>query len=233
MSVLPRPSLIEISSDAKRPSALPDHVYSVLKRRILSCTLLPDQRLVEKDLCTELGISRTPLREALNRLSHEELITFQPHAGYRVAAITLEGFRSLIELRGIVEPQAAARAAERATETEVANLRATAVIDSNPADDRSFVDYCRANARFHLNVVRCARNPMLENIVMSALDMYQRPTYMRIGRQMDPGNPSARHLAIAEAIARHDPAEAQAVMLQHIQGGGVRILAALQAAGYT
>jgi DNA-binding GntR family transcriptional regulator len=73
---------------------------------------------------------------------------------------------------------------------------------------------------------------MLENIVMSALDMYQRPTYMRIGRQMDPGNPSARHLAIAEAIARHDPAEAQAVMLQHIQGGGVRIVAALQAAGY-
>jgi DNA-binding GntR family transcriptional regulator len=232
MSVLPRPSLIEISPEAKRPSALPDHVYSVLKRRILSCVLLPEQRLVEKALCEELGISRTPLREALNRLSHEELVSFQPHAGYRVAAISLDGFRSLIELRSIVEPQAAARAAERATEEEVASLRATAVISSNPADDRSFVDYCRDNARFHLCVVRCARNSMLENIVMSALDMYQRPTYMRIGRQMDPGNPSAKHQAIAEAIARRDAAEAQALMLQHIQGGGVRILAALQAAGY-
>jgi DNA-binding GntR family transcriptional regulator len=49
---------------------------------------------------------------------------------------------------------------------------------------------------------------------------------------MDPGNPSAKHQAIAEAIARRDAAEAQALMLQHIQGGGVRILAALQAAGY-
>src|SRR5579884_2621059 len=104
MSISARPSLIEISPDARRPSALPDHVYAVLKQRILSCALLPNQRLVEKNLCEELGISRTPLREALNRLSHEELVSFQPHAGYRVAPITLEGFRNLIELRTIVEP---------------------------------------------------------------------------------------------------------------------------------
>jgi DNA-binding GntR family transcriptional regulator len=233
MSVLARPSLIEISSDAKRPSALPEHVYTVLKQRILSCALVPNQRLVEKILCEELGISRTPLREALNRLSHEELITFQHHAGYRVAAITLEGFRNLIELRSIVEPQAAALAARQANPEELANLRATAVIASSPEDDRGFVEYCRANARFHLSVVRCAHNPMLENIVMSALDMYQRPTYMRIGRQMDPGNPSAKHQAIVAAIARHDEKKAQAIMLQHIQGGGVRILAALAASGYT
>jgi DNA-binding GntR family transcriptional regulator len=225
--------LIEISPDAKRPSALPDHVYSVLKRRILSCALLPDQRLVEKALCEELGISRTPLREALNRLSHEELVVFQPHAGYRVAPITLEGFRNLIELRILVEPAAAALAAQRVTDEDLVLLRATAVIEFNPADDCSFVDYCRANARFHLSVVRCARNPMLENIVMSALDMHQRPTYLRIGRQMDPGNPSAKHQAIVEAIARRDSAEAEAVMMQHVQGGGVRILAALKAAGYT
>src|SRR5580692_9747042 len=101
MSVAARPSLIEISPEAKRPSALPDHVYAVLKQRILSCVLLPDQRLVEKALCDELGISRTPLREALNRLSHEELVSFQPHAGYRVAAITIEGFRNLVGLRSI------------------------------------------------------------------------------------------------------------------------------------
>ena len=232
MNAAIRPSLIEISPDAKRPAALPDHVYSVLKRRILSCALLPDQRLVEKKLCAELGISRTPLREALNRLSHEELVSFQPHAGYRVASITIEGFRNLIGLRSIVEPQAAALAAQRAGPGDVAKLRACATLPYDPGDDQSFVEYCRANALFHLCVVRAAGNPMLENIVMSALDMYQRPTYMRIGRQMDPANPSAKHHAIAEAIARQDAAAAQAIMHQHIQGGGERIIQALVEAGY-
>jgi len=233
MSVAIRPSLIEISPETKRPSALPDHVYAVLKQRILSCVLLPNQRLVEKNLCQELAISRTPLREALNRLSHEELVSFQPHAGYRVAPITLDGFRNLIELRGMIEPPAAAMAAQRATPEDIRNLRACATLNYDPADDRHYVEYCRANARFHLCVVRTARNAMLENIVMSALDMYQRPTYMRIGRQMDPGNPSAKHHAIVDAIERHDADAAHAAMNQHVHGGGERILEALKAAQFT
>jgi DNA-binding GntR family transcriptional regulator len=227
-----RPSLVEIAPHGARPSALPDHVYAVLKQRILSCALPPNERLVEKNLCAELHVSRTPLREALNRLSHEELVSFQPHAGYRVAPITLEGFRTLSELRAIVEPQAAALAAERATDADVADLRARATLPYDPNDERGFVDYCRANAHFHLAVVRCARNPRLENIVMSALDMYQRPTYLRIGRQLDPKNPSAKHHAIVDAIERHDAAGAREAMLRHIQGGGERILKALKAADY-
>jgi GntR family transcriptional regulator, rspAB operon transcriptional repressor len=177
-----------------------------------------------------LRVSRTPLREALNRLSHEELVSFQPHAGYRVASISLEGFRNLIELRSIVEPQSAALAAERATPAEIAALRAQATLQYDPNEESSFAQYCQANSRFHLLVVRCARNPMLENIVMSALDMYQRPTYLRIGRQMDPGNPSSKHHAIVDAIEQHDAEAARKIMYQHIQGGGERIMAALRAA---
>jgi GntR family transcriptional regulator, rspAB operon transcriptional repressor len=233
MSILTRPSLIEISPQSVRPSALPDHVYAVLKQQILSCVLKPDERLIEKRLCEELRVSRTPLREALNRLSHEELLSFQPHAGYRVASITINSFRNLIELRAIVEPQAAALAAQRATEEDIADLRACASLPYDPNDDRGFVDYCRANAKFHLRVVRTARNAALENIVMSALDLYQRPTYLKIGRQLDPKNPSAKHLAITEAIADHKVELARDIMLQHIIGGGERILSALSAAGYS
>jgi DNA-binding GntR family transcriptional regulator len=227
-----RPSLIEISPNATRPSALPDHVYAVLKQRILSCALPPGQRLVEKVLCEELKISRTPLREALNRLSHEDLVSFQPHAGYRVAAITAEGFRSLVELRCVVEPPASALAAVRVTGEEVAEMRTLATLPYDPNDDQGFVDYCRANARFHLSVVRAARNPLLESLVMSTLDMYQRPTYLRIGRQMDPSNPSAKHHAIVDAIEKRDATLASDLMEKHLRGGGARILEALVAAGY-
>ena len=96
MPQLVRPSLIEITPHTTRPSALPDHVYAVLKQRILSCALKPDERLVEKRLCDELRVSRTPLREALNRLSHEQLVAFQPHAGYRVATSSRAGLQAAI-----------------------------------------------------------------------------------------------------------------------------------------
>ena len=230
MSTAVRPSLIEIAPHTMRPTALPDHVYAVLKQKILSCALLPNERLIEKLLCAELRVSRTPLREALNRLSHEELVSFQPHAGYRVAGMTLAGFKNLIELRSIVEPQAAALAADRATPADISALRAQATLQHDPSEERSFAQYCQANSRFHLLVVRCARNPMLENIVMSALDMYQRPTYLRIGRQMDPGNPSSKHHAIVDAIEQHDADGARQAMYRHIRGGGERIMEALKAA---
>ena len=229
---LPRPSLVELGVQPVRPTALPDQIYATLKQQILSCRLAPGERLVEKNLCAALQVSRTPLREALNRLSHEELVVLQPNAGYRVSAITLDGFRNLTELRAIVEPQAAALAAERATPADVAELRALADLPHDTNDEQGFVDYCQANARFHLRVVRTARNPMLENIVMSALDMSQRPAYLRIGRQMDPTNPSAKHQAIVGAIARHDAGRTRELMEKHVRGSGDRILAALAAAGY-
>src|SRR4051812_34131872 len=107
-STAPRPSLVELGGQPIRPSALPDQIYAILKQKILSGALLPGQRLIENRLCDGLQVSRTPLREALNRLSHEDLVVLQPNAGYRVSAITLDGFRNLTELRAIVEPQAAA-----------------------------------------------------------------------------------------------------------------------------
>jgi DNA-binding GntR family transcriptional regulator len=228
----PRPSLVELGSQPTRPTALPDHIYAILKQKILSCALMPGQRLIEKRLCEGLNVSRTPLREALNRLSHEDLIVLQPNAGYRVSAITLDGFRNLTEFRAIVEPQGAALAATRATPEDITELRALAELPFDPNDDQGFVDYCRANARFHLRVVRTARNPMLENVVMSALDMSQRPAYLRIGRQLDPANPSAKHHLIVDAIEQRDVALASERMEKHVRGSGDRILEALKAAGY-
>ncbi len=229
---LVRPSLVELGSAEIRPTALPDHLYAVLKQKILSCVLLPGSRLVEKTLCDEFGVSRTPLREALNRLNHEELVVLQPNAGYRVAPITLAGFRSLIELRLIIEPPASALAAVRATPADLADLAACADLPYDPSHDQGFADYCRGNARFHLRIVRTARNPRLENLVMSALDLYQRPTYLRVGRQLDPANPSARHREIVAALAARDADQARHLMEQHIRRGGERILEAMAAAGY-
>jgi DNA-binding GntR family transcriptional regulator len=233
MTQMPRPSLVEIGPHTLRPMALPDHIYAVLKERILTCQLAPEERLVEKVICEQLRVSRTPLREALNRLGLEGLVSFQPHAGYRVSAITIEGFKNLTEFRAIVEPESAALAASRATPAEIAEMRRTATLEFDPRDDAGFVDYCRANALFHLSIVRAAHNTMLENAVMSALDMSQRPAYLRIGRQLDASVPSGKHHAIVDVIERHDATEARALMYKHVVGSGNRIIEALKAAKFS
>jgi DNA-binding GntR family transcriptional regulator len=232
MSNAARPSLIEIRPESIRPTALPDQVYALLKEGILTCRFGPEERLVELKLTETLKVSRTPIREALNRLAHDGLVTIHPNSGFRVAPITIAEFKNLTEFRAVVEPEGAALAAERATPAEVAEMRRLATLSFDPNDDRHFAEYCRANAAFHLAVARAAANPMLEHAIMSALDMSQRPAYLRIGRQLDAAIPTEKHHEIVNAIEQHNATSARDLMRRHVLGSGNRIIEALVAAGY-
>lgn len=208
--------------------ALPDRLYAILKARILTCELNPGERLVEKNLCDEFAISRTPLREAINRLINEKLVEIQAHRGYHVTPLRVDEFRMLNEFRRIVEPQVAALAASRASKETIETLRKYADLPSYTiGDEESFREYCRYNSLFHLHLVRATGNHLLEESVMDALDKYQRPAYLGIGRQLDSGNPSKEHHSIVDAIESHDAFKAQMVMHQHIYTGEDRISKAL------
>jgi DNA-binding GntR family transcriptional regulator len=224
-----KPSLVEITANRSPSPSLPERIYSQLKMRILNGTLPPSAHLLEKDLCDELSVSRTPLREALNRLGNEELVVFRPHYGYQVAPITSAGFLQLRDLRVIVETQVAVLACTRARPEQIEQLRDAAVMpDLIPGEDLSFVNFCQANARFHLLLVRMTGNTLLENIVMSALDQYQRPAYLGIGRVTDAHKASQCHLDIVQAVQTRDTLRAESAMSGHIMGGFDRIFRALQ-----
>jgi len=229
----PKPSLIELAEDLVQRTTLPNRVYGELKRRILSGLIAPGTPLRETALCAQLKVSRTPLREALNRLGNEDLVDFRPNHGYVVAPLSAAGFRRLQDLRVIMESKVAALAAIRATEEDLHALRAAADMPRVIAgEDRSFIEFCRANARFHLLVVRAAKNHMLENVVMSALDQYQRPAYLGIGRVEDHTKPSRCHHDLVDAVEARDPIKAEAAMCNHVIGGSERIIRALISAGY-
>ncbi len=226
------PSLVEITQSGFGSVALPDRLYAILKARILTCELNPGERLVEKNLCDEFAISRTPLREAINRLINEKLVEIQAHRGYHVTPLRVDEFRMLNEFRRIVEPQVAALAASRASKETIETLRKYADLPSYTiGDEESFREYCRYNSLFHLHLVRATGNHLLEESVMDALDKYQRPAYLGIGRQLDSGNPSKEHHSIVDAIESHDAFKAQMVMHQHIYTGEDRISKALASEG--
>ena len=225
-------SLIELDPSVSPPAALPDRIHDTLKHRILTCTMRPGARVVEKDLCGEMQVSRTPLREALNRLALEGLVTIAPYRGYAVAALTISGFRELCEVRRILESEAAVLAARRATDEDVARLAARSELRYRRDDRQTYEKYLRANSAFHLALVQCTRNTRLEAMVMAALDQHQRPLYMGLGMGVDGKASTAEHLEIVDALRRRSTTKIRKVMLDHISRGEDRIAKALEAAGY-
>lgn len=152
-----------------------------------------------------MKVSRTPMREAFNRLALEGLIVVSPYRGYAAAPVTVEQYTELCELRRTLEGGASARAAERASRDEIGELARQAETRYTPGVRETYVDFLRVNSHFHLALVRCTRNQQLESVVMAALDRHQRPLYLRLDIGIDQeasrsasskrsGRPVAEHL---------------------------------------
>jgi len=202
--------------------ALPDRIYAALKHRILTCRLLPGERLIEKDLCSEMNVSRTPLREALNRLGLEGLITLEPYKGYEVAPLGLEDIRNLSELRGIVESESAALAAQRATPDEIDALAGMVALRYRPGDRATYETYLRDNSAFHLALARCAHNDRLERVVASVIDQIQRPLYLSLDVGLDTNEATQEHELVVDAVRRRDSKSARKLMRDQVVEAGQR-----------
>jgi DNA-binding GntR family transcriptional regulator len=225
-------SLIELNPAFTQPAALTDRIHATLKHRILTCVMRPGERIIEKDLCKEMAVSRTPLREALNRLALEGLVTITPYRGYVTSPISVKQFRDLCEVRRIIESESAALAAERATPANVTALSRVAALNYTRGAEQTYEGYLRANSAFHLELVQSTGNSLLEALVMSSLDHHQRPLYLGLDVGMDAEAATAEHLQVVIAVASKDAALARQLMSRHITNAEDRIVSALTAAGY-
>lgn len=114
--------LLVVTAPAGSPASLKDQAVTLLRRAILEFRYSPGQRLVERDLMEDLGVSRTTIREALGELRSEGLVTLTPHRGASVAVPTAEEARDLYEVRFRLEPLIVERFVERATDSDVERL---------------------------------------------------------------------------------------------------------------
>jgi DNA-binding GntR family transcriptional regulator len=222
--------LIELEPNMLAQQGLPDRIYSALKHRILTCSLPPGRRLMENDLSREFGVSRTPLREALNRLALEQLVFLTPYRGYAVTPLLLDDIRKLSELRLILESESAALAAERAGKEEVKELKTLARLRYQPGDRATYEQYLRDNSAFHQALVRCTRNARLEAVVASVLDQIQRPLYLGLDTGLNAREATAEHYELVEAVAQRKSQRARKVMADQIKRAEMRILAAVSLA---
>jgi DNA-binding GntR family transcriptional regulator len=203
---------------------LADDVHDVLVDMLMNHTLAPGSRLNIEALAKTLGVSPTPVREALARVEAEGLIVKEPRRGYLVAPlISLDDLHSLIDFRLLIEPEAAAAAARRATPEQAARLqelaRSGGADDSNdPAVNRRGMVY---DARFHDAVAELAGNQWLREALVrlrSHLHMYRLYYHARQGAATN-----VEHEIIADAIASGDPELAATAMRDHLHTAIKRI----------
>ncbi|WP_367126038.1 GntR family transcriptional regulator [Streptomyces phytohabitans] len=195
-----------------------DIAYRQVRERILSGELEPGSVIRQRELALQVGVSTTPLREALRRLASEGLVTLDAHRDARVSPLRAEEARDLLEVRRSLDPLAAGLAAERRTRTDLAALRAAAD-GLVPLPTRPGVEELAAHRRFHAALYGASHNELLIETLDGLWDRADR--YRRLVLSTDRGGAAreekaAEHAELVERVAAGDAARAADLMRRHV-----------------
>ncbi|MBA2355469.1 MAG: GntR family transcriptional regulator [Acidobacteria bacterium] len=195
---------------------LVDRAYEEIRRRILDHEYAPSQQVLEQDLAAELGMSRTPVREALVRLAHEQLVQLVPRHGMRVVPLSLQDLRDVYEVITALELAAIERLIRmRPKAVTLTSLdRALDAMDAATARGRTDA-WVRADERFHSLLLGLCGNARLVALASSLSDQLHRARLatVRLRRSLEPSN--REHRAVVEAIHRGNLRDAQRHHTRH------------------
>ena len=210
-----RTPLVPIKLDSYKP--LRELVFEVLREAIISGQLAPGERLMEIQLAEELGVSRTPVREAIRKLELEELVLMVPRKGAYVASLSMKDVVEVFEIRGALEGLAAALAAERITEEELESLQRQLVKSAEMIGNADLQGMVEADTGFHQILYQASRNERLAQIINNLREQIQRfrqtslsyPGRMKIALE--------EHREIVDAVSARDPEMARKLAQDHIE----------------
>lgn len=199
-----------------------DRVYESLRRMAADFAFKPDQRINESALSKLLGASRTPLREALNRLVAEGFLTFQSNRGFFCRSLTPQYILDLYEARVGVECEALRHACTRASDTEIAALgEALRQMEPVYTSTTDMNEMLEMDEEFHVRLARLSQNSELVRMLRNINDRIRYIRLIDLQRMRDraedtPGDLSA-HRTILTALQARDAAAADAAMRGHIE----------------
>lgn len=190
--------------------------YAALRAEIMSGRLTPNERLVEQALVERYGLTRAAIRMALVRLEQDGVVVREAHRGARVRMVSESEAVEILEARAALEGLAARQAALRAADDDISQLRRLAeeMAALHEAGDLLAMSEC--NARLHRLIVALSGHhtvQKLTSMLNTQMVRFQYRTILGAGR---PGRSLAEHVAIVDAIARHDSEEAERAMREHL-----------------
>jgi len=190
--------------------------YDALKTAILNFGLMPGDPLIEAELARQLGISKTPVRNALARLENEGFVSKQPYKGYNVAAISQQTVIEIFAVRAALEGLAAREAVANLTPAE---LLQAATLLTDHAQAAAAGDAVRASAlnrQFHEFLLALAHNTWLTQILANLDEHLQRYRLLSAFQSGRLEKSVTEHAAILQALQAGDPAGAEAAARQHL-----------------
>lgn len=204
--------LVPVKLDSYKP--LREIVLEALREAIVSGVLEPGERLMEIQLAEEMGVSRTPVREAIRKLELEGFVVMIPRKGAYVAGVSHKDVKDVFEIRRALEVLAAGLAAEKATDEEIEQMERALHYDNEP---NSLEEIVQADTDFHALVYKASRNERLTQILSNLREQIQR---FRATSLAVPGRLKTaiqEHRELVDNIARHDVEGAQNIATLHIE----------------
>jgi DNA-binding GntR family transcriptional regulator len=195
--------------------SLAEQAYVALRDRIVSLVLPPGAPLNEDALMVELGVGRTPIREAIKRLALEDLVTIYPRRGTFVSEIEITDLAQISEVRLLLEGHAAHRAAQNATAAD--RETAGALIDELDTPRPTQAELMDLDARVHRFVYRCSDNPYLAATLDRYLNLSLRIWYRAIDRLPHLDSSVYEHRDLLAAIRDGDAERAAELATLHVE----------------
>jgi DNA-binding GntR family transcriptional regulator len=194
-----------------------DRLYTHLKQDVTTCALAPGAPVSEGELCRRYRASRTPVREACRRLEREGLITIVPFRGYFIAPLTLVEYQNLHEVQLIIEPSAAALAAQRASPSQLRAIETAGKYEYRVGQRNSYYTFLQRNFDLHVGIAEASQNEHLVEVTTAIQTRLMRYFYLIIA--MDAFGPDLvnEHEKIISAIRARSPDLARERAAEHVR----------------
>ncbi|SDJ03220.1 DNA-binding transcriptional regulator, GntR family [Lentzea albidocapillata subsp. violacea] len=205
-------------NDEPAAASLTEQAYTVLRDRLVMLEIKPGEPINEERLRAELGVGRTPIREALKRLEQERLVVAFARRGTFATDVNISDLAHISEVRRTLEPLAAAAAAERATTEDRAALTELRSQLDTAAPSGDNTELLRTDVGVHRAIYRCVHNPFLEDTLISYDNLATRIWCVFLPRLSGMAGHVDEHVPLLTAIVEGDGKKAAELASQHVIG---------------
>lgn len=195
---------------------LRDVVFNTLRQAILRGELKPGERLMEIQLANKLGVSRTPIREAIRKLELEGLVLMIPRKGAEVADISEKSLRDVLEVRKALEELAVQLACDKITEEKIVDLKKAAEDFKKILKSKDITEIAEADVRFHDIIFMATDNQKLVQLLNNLREQMYRFRVEYLKKEEVHPQLIAEHEKIIECIMERDKVKASAIVSEHI-----------------
>jgi GntR family transcriptional regulator, rspAB operon transcriptional repressor len=202
-----------------------DRVFQQVRTDILNCELKPGEELREADLAKRYGVSKTPIRDAMQKLEHEGLVDIEPRRGHRVRPISMRDAEDILELRAILESAVVGKVARTASAEDLASLDQLRSADVGSVD--SFAEY---NRLFHTTLAAMSGNRRLAEETVRVMEFYDRLAIVSLtlyAREGGFDGPLADHNSIIDALQARNGRLAGRLVREHVERSRGQIMRGL------